>query len=144
MASYTAVGVSLPLQEKQFLTISFAVFEAFPVVFIEKRSFSIAQNGLVFIGVGIGSSIGALLNVWFSSHYVRLIKQWKGFPPPEERLYGAMVAGPSLVVGSFLFGWTGEYPGVPWYLPAIGTILIGMSVALIFVSLLAYLIDTYV
>jgi hypothetical protein len=112
-------------------------------VFIKKRGFTIAQNGLVFIGVGIGSTIGALLNTWFSSHYPSLIKKWKGFPPPEERLYGAMLAGPCLVVGILWFGWTGQYPSVPWYVPAIGTILIGMSVSLIFVSLLAYLIDTY-
>ncbi|KIM80274.1 hypothetical protein PILCRDRAFT_822775 [Piloderma croceum F 1598] len=123
--------------------VLYALFEAFPVIFIEKRHFTIAQNGLIFIGVGIGSTIGSLLNMWFSLHYPRLIKEWKGFPPPEERLYGAMLAGPSLVIGVFWLGWTGQYPSVPWYVPAIGTILIGMSVALIFVSLLAYLIDTY-
>jgi hypothetical protein len=144
MASSTAVGFVF-CHTKYIFSYFFChiVFEAFPVVFIEKRNFTIAQNGLVFIGVGIGSTIGALFNVWFSSHYPRLIKEWKGFPPPEERLYGAMLAGPSLVIGILWLGWTGQYPSVPWCVPAIGTILIGMSVSLIFVSLLAYLIDTY-
>jgi len=123
--------------------VLYALFEAFPVIFIEKRHFTIAQNGLIFIGVGIGSTVGALFNVCFSLHYPRLIKEWKGFPPPEERLYGAMLAGPSLVIGIFWLGWTGQYTSVPWYVPAIGTILIGMSVSLIFVSLLAYLVDTF-
>lgn len=71
------------------------------------------------------------------------MKKWKGFPPPEERLYGAMIAGPCLVIGSFWFGWSGNYPGVHWIVPALSTIFIGISVSLIFMSLLAYLVDTY-
>jgi DHA1 family multidrug resistance protein-like MFS transporter len=130
--------------QNQCSSISTSVFEALPVIFIQKRGFTIPQNGLIFIGVGIGSTIGALFNVLFSSRYPLLLKEWKGFPPPEERLYGAMLAGPSLVIGIFWLGWTGQYPAVPWYVPAISTVLIGMSVALIFASLLSYLIDTYV
>lgn len=120
------------------------VFEAFPIIFIEKRGFTIAQDGLMFIGVGIGSTLGALLNFATSLHYPRLIKTWKGFPPAEERLYGAMIAGPCLVIGTFWLGWTGQYPSVPWYVPAISTVFIGMSVSLVFVSFLSYLVDTYV
>jgi len=110
---------------------------------MEKRGFTIAQNGLIFIGVGVGTTLGAVCNAKLSSRYPVLIKTWKGFPPPEERLYGAMIAGPSLVIGIFWLGWTGQYTSVPWYVPAISTVLIGMSVSLIFASLLAYLIDTY-
>jgi len=123
--------------------VLYGLFEAFPVIFMEKRGFTIAQNGLIFIGVGVGTTLGAVCNAKLSSRYPVLIKTWKGFPPPEERLYGAMIAGPSLVVGIFWLGWTGQYTNVPWYVPAISTVLIGMSVSLIFASLLAYLIDTY-
>lgn len=112
------------------------VFEAFPIIFVEKRGFTIAQNGLVFIGFGIGSTLGALAIILTSRHYPELIKKWKGFPPPEQRLFGAMVASPLLVIGSFWLGWTGEYVSIPWYVPALSTILMGMSVSLIFASLL--------
>lgn len=47
-----------------------------------------------------------------------------------------MIAGPSLVVGSFWLGWAGEYEGVPWYVPALSGVLIGAGVILIFVSFL--------
>jgi MFS transporter, DHA1 family, multidrug resistance protein len=134
---------SLCSHDKQFLKHFHAVFEAFPVAFIDRRGFTISQNGLTFIGIGVGSTIGALLNICFSLHYPQLVKKWKGFPPPEERLYGAMVAGPCFVVGIFWFGWTAQYASIPWYVPIIGTILIGTSVCLIFVSLLAYVIETY-
>lgn len=71
------------------------------------------------------------------------MSRWKGFPPPEERLYGAMAAGPCLVIGALWFGWAGNYEHVHWIVPMLGMIWIGMSVSLIFVSLLAYLVDTY-
>ena len=120
------------------------VFEMLPIVFVEKRGFTIAQEGLMFTGVGIGSSLGALINFTISRHYPRLIKTWKGFPPAEERLYGAMIAGPCLVVGTFWLGWTGQYPSVPWYVPGMSVIFIGMSVSLVFASFMSYLVDTYV
>ena len=84
-----------------YLTVSFAVFEAIPVIFISTHGFNIGQSGLVFIGVGIGTTIGAYLTIPLSKHYPKLIIKWRGFPPPEERLYGAMIGGPVLVLGAF-------------------------------------------
>lgn len=121
----------------------YALFEAFPIVFVRIRGLTISQDGLIFIGVGIGTTIGASLNYYFSRDYPRLMKEWRGFPPAEERLYGAMMAGPCLVIGIFWLGWTGAYASVPWYVPALSTILIGMSVSLVFISFLSYLVDTY-
>ncbi|KAF7309338.1 MFS general substrate transporter [Mycena indigotica] len=123
--------------------VMYCLFQAFPIIFIQKRGFTIAQDGLVFIGIGLGTSLGAALNVLFSRHYPSLIKTWRGFPPPEERLWGAMLGGCSFVVGIFWLGWTGHYPNVPWYVPAISTILVGMSISLIFISFLSYLVETY-
>jgi MFS transporter, DHA1 family, multidrug resistance protein len=130
---FARMGISLHPDYVHF----FLVFEALPIIFVEKRHFTVGQVGLVFIGVGIGSTVGALLNIYFTSHYPKLIKKWKGFPPPEERLFGAMLAGPCLVVGSFWLGWTGEYASIAWWIPALSTILIGVSVNLVFISFLA-------
>jgi hypothetical protein len=119
------------------------VFQAFPIIFIVKRGFTIGQNGLIFIGVGIGSTSGAALNIYLQRHYPVLIKQWRGFPPPEERLIGGMVGGVAFVVGIFWLGWTGEYTSVPWYVPALSAIVLGMSVCMIFISFLSYLVEAY-
>ncbi|OBZ78052.1 hypothetical protein A0H81_01678 [Grifola frondosa] len=54
-----------------------------------------------------------------------------------------MIGAPTLVLGCFWLGWTGNYPSVHWIVPAIGTIPIGASVAMIFNSFLSYLVDTY-
>ncbi|KAF7368719.1 MFS general substrate transporter [Mycena venus] len=124
--------------------VLYGLFEAIPIIFIEKRGFTIAQDGLVFIGVGIGTTIGAALSIYLSRHYPQLIKTWRGFPPPEERLLGAMVGGCAfVVVGIFWLGWTGQYPSVPWYVPALSTIMLGTSICMIFISCWGYMVDTY-
>lgn len=112
----------------------FIVFEALPVIFAETRGLTISQSGLVFVGVGIGTTIGAGITPLLISHYPELLKKYKGFPPPEQRLWGAMIGGPCLVIGAFWLGWTGNYPSIPWYVPALATIPIGASVTLIFIS----------
>ncbi len=112
------------------------MLQTLPIIFIEKRGFTIAQNGLVFIGIGIGTIIGSIINWRATAHYQHLILKWNGSPPPEERLYGAMTGGPILVIGIFWLGWTGYYSTIPWYIPAISTIFIGMGINLIFTSFL--------
>ncbi|PPR04190.1 hypothetical protein CVT24_010738 [Panaeolus cyanescens] len=121
----------------------YALFQAFPVVFIVRRGLSIGENGLMFIGVGIGTTLGSILNVYTTAHYPELIKKWKGFPPPEQRLFGAMIGSPLLVVGIFWLGWTGEYASIPWYVPGLSTIVIGLGISTIFMSFLSYIVDTY-
>jgi hypothetical protein len=103
---------------------------------MEKQHFTIGQVGLIFIGIGIGTSLGAIINIWTNSHYPTLIKRWKGFPPPEERLYSAMIGAPMLVIAAFWLGWTGNYASIPWYVPALSTVVMGMAICLIFLAFL--------
>jgi MFS transporter, DHA1 family, multidrug resistance protein len=112
------------------------VFEAFPIIFGEKRGFSIGSIGLTFIGIGIGTTIGCIITHFVGRKYNSLVVKWRGFPPPEERLYGSMIAGPSLVIGIFWLGWSGAYPSVHWIVPEIGAVVIGMCVCLTFHSFL--------
>ncbi|KAJ7574548.1 MFS polyamine transporter [Mycena floridula] len=123
--------------------ILYALFEALPIIFIETRGFTVSQNGLIFVGVGTGTILGAVITIRMASDYPILIKQWKGFPPPEKRLSGAMIGGPCLVIGAFWLGWTGQYKSIPWYVPALATPFMGASICMIFMSFLAYLVDVY-
>ncbi|PIL27281.1 MFS general substrate transporter [Ganoderma sinense ZZ0214-1] len=123
--------------------VLYATFEAIPFIFITTRGFNIRQVGLIFIGVGIGTTIGAYIAIRLSNRYNVLIPKYRGFPPPEERLYGAMIGAPSLVAGAFWLGWTGQYSHIHWIVPALATVPIGASVSLVFNSFLAYLVDTY-
>lgn len=143
MAFFTLVSIILTLSVPLTNSSYYTVFEAVPLIFIKIRGFTVQQDGLIFLPIGIGSCFAAVLNFYVSAHYSALMKKWKGFPPPEERLYGAMVAGPCLVVGALWLGWTGGYSAIHWAVPALGMILIGASISLIFMSLVAYVVDVY-
>jgi len=124
--------------------VLYALLQAFPVIFIDHHGLSVSQDGLIFLGVGIGTTIGAVSNIYIiGGNYKSLVKEWRGFPPPEQRLYPATVGAPLLVIGSFWLGWTGAYRSVPWYVPAISTIVVGAAICLIFLSCLTYLVDVY-
>lgn len=111
------------------------VFQALPIIFVGKHHFTISQTGLTFLGIGIGVTIGcAICIIQEASHYQSLISKWKSFPPPEERLFGAMLSGPCLVLGCIWLGWTGQYESVPWYVLELSTLLIGTTVGLVFTS----------
>jgi hypothetical protein len=104
------------------------------LIFTRTRHFSVSNDGLIFIGIGIGSTLATVINYWFLRRYPRLLKEWYGFPLAEERLYPAMVGGPVLVIGIFCLGWSGNYESVPWWVPGMSTILIGLAITLIFTS----------
>lgn len=113
------------------------------MIFIRTRHFSISNDGLVFIGIGIGAVLATVVNLWFMRRYPRLLKEWYGFPPAEERLYSAMLGGPVLVIGILWLGWSGNYASVPWWVPALSTIFIGLAITLIFISFIVRLIHPF-
>ncbi|KAM6494771.1 MFS polyamine transporter [Amanita muscaria] len=143
MLAMEPVLILITIYVSMIYGLLYALFETLPIIFIERRGFTVRQGGLVFIGVGLGTTFGCLINARLSSHYPALIKRWKGFPPPEQRLRGAMIGAPTLVIAIFWLGWTGEYSSIPWYVPALSTVPLGMSISLTFITFLSYLIDTY-
>ncbi|KAG0145916.1 hypothetical protein CROQUDRAFT_45074 [Cronartium quercuum f. sp. fusiforme G11] len=121
----------------------YALFEAFPIIWGDLRGFTNTQVGLLFIGVGIGTTIGAFVSIFLQRPLKELVPKWHGHPPCEIHLRAAMLAGPFLIIGVFWLGWTGAYPTVPWYVPALSTVCLGASFTLVFISSQAYLIDVY-
>ena len=81
-----------------------SVFEAFPIFLAVITDFAIAWGSLIFIGVRI---VGAVISHYHdtSVRYPALIKQWS--LPLENRLLGAMIGSPILVIGIFWLGWIG-------------------------------------
>ena len=129
--------VQFPSHFQQIISSHFVqVFEAFPIIFGEKRGFSIGSVGLTFIGLGIGTTIGSVITHFIGRRYNALVDKWRGFPPAEERLWGGMIAGPLLVIGIFWLGWTGAYPSVHWIVPELGGVIIGVAISLTFNSFL--------
>ena len=51
-----------------------------------------------------------------------------------------MVGSPVLVI--LWLGWSGNYKNVPWWVPGLSTILIGLAITLVFVSFVTWPIAT--
>ena len=119
------------------------MFEAFPIIFYEIRGFTIGESGLIFLGIGICTTLGSFINILTVRHYKTLVPKWRGFPPPEQRLFGAMIGSPVLALGVFWLGWTGNYASISWVAPAISTIFIGTGISLIFMSFLVSMLSRY-
>ncbi|RSM03348.1 hypothetical protein CEP52_007450 [Fusarium oligoseptatum] len=66
-----------------------------------------------------------------------------GMLDPEARLPLAMLGSIFLPIGLFWFAWT-TYPSIHWAVPIVGSVFFGLGLVLVFLSLLNYLIDSYV
>lgn len=64
---------------------SYGLFSVIPIIFEQTRGFNPGEAGLVFIGVGIGTTLGAIISVWTQRGYPEQLKKWHGHPPPEQR-----------------------------------------------------------
>ncbi|KAI8450351.1 major facilitator superfamily domain-containing protein [Phakopsora pachyrhizi] len=123
--------------------LMYTMLKAVPVIWSQTRGFTPSQMGLIFIGITIGAILSSILNLCLIRPLKELSIKWHGHPPCEFQLRGAMAAGPFLILGLFWLGWTGAYAVIPWYVPAIATIFLGMSFNLLFISLQSYLIEVY-
>ncbi|BGP52133.1 hypothetical protein JCM10450v2_008104 [Rhodotorula kratochvilovae] len=128
--------------------VLYGFFEAFTVVWVEIRGWSLKSYGLTYISLGLGFVVGAALNAvlgtkWYLAEVKKALDRGETTVPPEARLSlvipGAIVCPISL----FLFAWTAPFPHVHWILPCIGEFLFGLSVLLIFTSFIPLLIDAY-
>jgi len=117
-------------------------FAAFPIVF-EKRGWSQEISGLSFLGIMIGQLLGMTFAVFDNRRFKRLAdKAPHGRPPPEARLFPAMVGAIALPIGLFWFAWTNS-PSIHWIVCLIGVVPFGFGQVLIFLSIVSYLVDAY-
>lgn len=120
-------------------------FAAFPIVFIGSRGWKQANSGLSFVGMGIGQIIGVVISFFDNTRYKRVIDclpRGVTVAPPEARLFPSLIGAVLLPIALFEFAWT-NYPSIHWIACQIGTVGLGISHVLIFLSVANYLVDTY-
>lgn len=130
----------------------YAFFAAFPYVFERYYAFSIESTGLTFIGLGVGciTAFCIILVVDLRVYQPKVLAAARQATiqgatskvPPEQRLYLALLGGPLITVGLFIFGWT-AFAQVHWIAPVIGEALFGCGNLLVFMSATMYIMDTY-
>jgi multidrug resistance protein len=132
----------------------YAFFAAFPYVFESEFGFDSLSTGLTFLSLGVGVILGAIAILTFSNGYYKpfvrkAVANNEPKPsfatsriPPEKRLPLAMVGGPCITIGLFLFGWPAAYR-IHWIVPTIAEAFFGFGNMLIFMSCMMYITDTY-
>lgn len=121
----------------------YMLFAAFPIVFQQYRGWSAGIGGLAFIGVAVGMMVAVIYAAFDNKRYQRVAHECGGAAPPEARLPPAIIGSVLLPVGLFWFAWTCG-PTVHWVVPIIASGFFASGLVLVFLSLLNYLIDSYV
>lgn len=124
--------------------ILYLSFGSYPIVYEIGRHWSPGISGLAFLGIAVGMLIGAAYSIWDNKRYIRVSQNSPGgIAPPEARLPTAMIGGIALPIGLFWFAWTNA-PSIPWPASVAGGIPFGFGMVLVFLSIMNYLIDSYV
>lgn len=138
------VGLSCLYVACEFATL-FSFFAAVPFVFEIVYHFGREQVGLVFLSIVVGSFLG-LLTVLLTDIFIYKKRQVPRFhpepPPPEHRLYAAMIGSVGLPIGLFWFGWS-AYHDVHWASTVFAIVPFAWGNICIFISLMQYMGDTY-
>jgi hypothetical protein len=123
------------------------MFGAFPIVYQQYRGWSQGVGGLAFIGVAIGMIFGVILTIPINNRYQRTeakaIERGEIGAPPEARLVSAMIGCVAIPVGLGWFAGTNG-PEIHWIVSVIATAPFGFGMVLVFLSVMNYLIDSYV
>lgn len=75
--------------------------------------------------------------------YVKKAEANGGTNPPETRLFSAQLGAPALVIGLGWFAAT-DSPSIHFMVPIIATVPFGFGMVAVFLSIMSYLVDSYV
>ncbi|KAJ9154866.1 Fluconazole resistance protein 1 [Pleurostoma richardsiae] len=121
----------------------YMMFAAFPIVFQQYRGWSQGIGGLAFLGVTVGMMVAVSFAIFDNKRYTAVVAKYKGAAPPEARLPPAIIGSILIPVGLFWFAWTNS-PSIHWVVCIIGSGFFAAGIVLVFLSLMNYLIDSYV
>lgn len=118
-------------------------FDAFPIVYQQKRNWSEGIGGLTFLGIAIGIILAFIYSFIDNIFYKRAAKNSEnGHAPPEARLPFAMIGAVCLPVSLLWFAWTDD-ASIHWIVSIIACIPFRFGMSAIFIAVFNYLIDAY-
>ncbi|KAF8342649.1 major facilitator superfamily domain-containing protein [Cantharellus anzutake] len=122
----------------------YLLFEAFPIVYGDNHGLNTGLQGLVFLPLFIGGGINCTLIVFVENpRYEKLVDHYHPNPvPPEERLRPSIVGSLLVTISFFWFAWT-SFPSVNVWVPIMAGLPMGLSMIMLFISLLNYIVDVY-
>lgn len=130
------------------LGIIYLFFGAFQLVFGSVYGLELWQRGLCFLGLFGGMVFAILSDPFWRRVYQRLEEKHKRTEgttedfQPEWRLPPAILGGPLVTMGLFIFAWT-IYPHVHWIAPIIGSASFGAGTILVYSGIFTFSVDAY-
>ncbi|KAK1233026.1 hypothetical protein PQX77_003829 [Marasmius sp. AFHP31] len=119
-------------------------FAAYPIVFAQGHHFNAGISGLMYLPIMGGGIVAVTIYIFtFGRRYEREVDRCAPDPVvPEFRLEMACIAAPLYAASFFWFGWTSS-PSISFWAPLMSGFLNGFGISWIFLSLINYIIDTY-
>jgi hypothetical protein len=121
----------------------FTFFEGFKVVY-DQYDFTATQLGWVFWSVIFGYFIGYLSFLPWIRRDEKIRKKNPGIQfQPERRLFWLLFLTPLEPIFLFAFAWTSTGPPIPWIVPTIMAVFIGIANFAIYHATIDYMIASY-
>jgi DHA1 family multidrug resistance protein-like MFS transporter len=122
--------------------IYYSFFECFPMVYEGVYGMSLGAQGLVYLSIAVGITIGLVMYViWIRITWEPAVRTWN-IGPPERRLIPALFASFLLPIGLFLFAWTAT-SNIHWIVPTIGIAIMSGGIFMIMQPIFLYLPLSY-
>ncbi|GAA6005591.1 hypothetical protein JCM11491_003693 [Sporobolomyces phaffii] len=119
-------------------------FEAFPIVFAEKRGFNLLQSTLPFLAFYVTGFFTFIVYILYNKWYfIPKLKETEMKLAPERRLELALYGSIFIPCSLLIFGWAGQYDYVNWIVPTIGASLYFPGIYFCFQCILLYLGQSY-
>ena len=117
----------------------FAIIASISHVFGILYDYNQGQLGCIYTSLAVGVTVSLLFNFCVQDRLYRINFAKKG---PEARLYAAMIIGPLLPIGCFIYGWT-SYSYIPFIAPCIGLAVLTGAIFTIYLAATQYVMDAY-
>ncbi|KAE8149351.1 major facilitator superfamily domain-containing protein [Aspergillus avenaceus] len=114
---------------------------AYPYIFQITRGMNPGVGGLPYIGVIIGTLLGAVATGATQPWVLRKMKQNGGVMEPEWRLPVAVPGAVAFTGGLFWLGWSGYKGSIHWIVPTASGLFTGFGLLTMFLPSLAYLVE---
>ncbi|EPX71650.1 membrane transporter [Schizosaccharomyces octosporus yFS286] len=106
-------------------------------------NFNVGISGLMYVSITLGLLCAVFLALPLNQKfYIKLLQRNGGESEPEFRLPMGIIGCLLFVTGILIFGWTANYR-VFWFVPLIGSTLLGAGYIMTNNPLNMYVVDTY-
>ncbi|ABN66708.2 multidrug resistance protein 10 [Scheffersomyces stipitis CBS 6054] len=125
------------------LAVVYLFFVSFPYIFTKVYHFSLAAQGMSFLGLIAGMLITSLISPYFINKiYMRLLAKNNNVSKPEFRFIPLMAGVFIVPIGLFIIAWT-SYPHIHWIAPIFGSAIYGAGTILVFNGIFGYTVEAY-